>query len=134
MPTNVTCQDVIGCEKRWTIRELYIKWTQYLTIFFLYCFFFSEKQSPNKELLDLNDYFWISLQWHKIYRAQTKMDGLVFSAPLTFPFFLNRMFNCSSGFRLYVSFICLVLLNTLLEIFTYSWLPITRPSLTRTSR
>ena len=37
------------------------------------------------------------------------MDGLVFSAPLTFPFFLNRMFKCSSGFRLYVSFMSRVI-------------------------
>ena len=59
------------------------------------------------------------------------MDGLVFSAPLTFPFFLNRMFNCSSGFRLYVSFICLVLLNTLPEILGSLSKSLRRPLLRR---
>ena len=31
MPSNVICQDVFGRQKRWTIGELYIKWTKYLT-------------------------------------------------------------------------------------------------------
>ena len=37
MPTNVTCQDVIGRQKRWTIGELYIKLTKYLTRISLEC-------------------------------------------------------------------------------------------------
>ena len=37
------------------------------------------------------------------------MDGRVLSATYSIPSLLNGMFNCSSGFRSYVSFICLVL-------------------------
>ena len=51
MPTNVTYQDVIGCQKRWTIRELYI---------------FKVKTVVNKNFLeclqiDVSSFLWLSV-------------------------------------------------------------------------
>ena len=50
MPTNVTCQDVIGGQKRWTIGELYIKWTQYLTRMSIECL-----------QIDVSSFLWLSV-------------------------------------------------------------------------